>query len=132
MPVLQAEGLQGLGKGRRFIWDKSCAEGRNAREIQMSFLWILIGVFAIMIVLSKLAEMGHDANEYKRGWRDCESAMKIMTEDDEAILKEMKSALSLYIKQTGLRRRGDERRIELVNDYESLRYTVEDLTVLRK
>lgn len=71
---------------------------------------------------------------YDNGWRDCEKAHRYFeqSEDEEKVLKEMRTATKSHIKRTGVYKRGDMKILDNAENIGELKHAVHDICILRK
>ena len=99
-----------------------------------AILLIIVGVATVTIVLTAASNKAQGEYDYHRGYRDHEEVMRLyeMSPDDEALLKELKQAVKLYIKQTGLYRSGDVKNLESATDFKEFKDRAWEVTVKRR
>lgn len=102
------------------------------KEGKMAGLFATLIVIAIYILVMR--EISTRKSDYNRGWQDRDDLLKLheMSPDDEALLKELKAAVKLYIKQTGLYRSGDIKKLESATDFKEFKDEAWMVTVKRK
>lgn len=100
----------------------------------MSVTLGFIALISAVVILFSAKDHFSEEMDYHRGWSDHEDLMRLydMTPDDEALLNELKSAVKLYIKQTGLYKRGDVQSIDSATDFKEFKDEAWRVTVLRK
>lgn len=86
----------------------------------LGFLFIL-GLTILMV--GAILKMHGREHGYNEGWEDCEKLHKgwQMSEDDEVVLKHLKSALRAYIGTKRYQRKGDIKRIVQTRNFDELR-----------
>lgn len=101
----------------------------------MDVLILVVGICGAMLaVLVATASKSNSDYDYHRGWRDHEELMRQYgtSPNDEALLKELKQAVKLYVKTCGLYKSGDVKYIETAGNWKEFKDIAWELTVLRK
>ena len=95
-------------------------------------LFSALAITAIYILL--MGEMSVRQSEYDRGYADREALQAIyeMSPDDERVLAELKKAMKLHLKETGLYKSGDVKRIDSIRDFAELKDKTWELAVRRR
>lgn len=100
-----------------------------------ALILVIVTLAAVLLILCASGVIAQQDRDYYTGYHDGYGAHERlceMTPDDEALLKEMKAAVKLYIKQSGLYRSGDVKNIESAADFKEFRDEAWKVTVLRK
>lgn len=92
---------------------------------------IVSAAVMVLVAMSVIAELNRD---YDKGWRDHEELMKLydMSPDDDALLKEMKQAVKLYIRDQKLYQSGDVKLLESATNWKEFKDSAWEVTVLRR
>lgn len=99
-----------------------------------ALLLFMVAIATALTGLHVISTMQGREDAYHEGWNDCEEIHKKfgMTEDDEVVLKHLKSAFKAYITAEGYKRRGDVKKLSKTENFEDFRQLVWSICVRRE
>lgn len=95
---------------------------------------MLAFAFIFIIVAHGMIEIGQREKGYHEGYEDCQRIHNYyeMTQNDDALIAELKNALKVYLRSNNLYKKGDVKIIDSAIDWKDFKDIAWNMTVFRK